>query len=451
MPRKRSIANALKRLFSASTQPIYVLDAERRIVFCNASFSDWIEIPEESILDQRCDYHSQTGTSQIQDTLASLCPPPEVFTGQQARITVCVRRPSGTTEEKQITFVPLSGEEDVTGLVCLIDQQFHPSLDQSTQVKLHRHLSQFRSRYAPYYRLEQVIGESPAMQRARNQVAAAIASSCGVHIFGEKGSGREHLARTIHYGHDSEAAPPLLPIACPLFDAELLQATVTAFAGRVREEKSQVSFNLLLFDFDQLPSDAQHELLGLLTLPRINIRPIATSSRPLGELLEDSNASPTLLHTLGTIEIALPPLRDRPEDVPHLAQHFLESNNAGAAKQLSGFAVDALTRLAGYPWPMNLDDLEDAVSEACRRADGPLIARSDLPERLEFSAQANALPRLEEEAIVLDTLLSEVEREVLKRALLAAKGNKAKAARSLGISRARLHRRVEHFDLDSSH
>ena len=71
-----------------------------------------------------------------------------------------------------------------------------------------------------------------------------------------------------------------------------------------------------------------------------------------------------------------------------------------------------------------------------------------MPERLEFSAQANALPRLEEAAIVLDTLLAEVEREVLQRALRAAKGNKAQAARSLGVSRARLHRRVEYFELE---
>ena len=448
MPRKRSTANALKRLFAASTQPVYVLDTERRVVYCNAAFLDWLEIPEEQILDQRCDYHAQSGTSQIQDTLASLCPPPEALAGRSVTLTVCVRHPHGTTEEQQITFVALSGDEDSAGMVCVLGQLPHDNLNHSTQVTLHRHLSKFRSEYARYYRLEQVIGESPAMQRARNQVAAAIASQCGVFILGEKGSGREHLARTIHYGQDAEQAPPLLPIACPLFDAELLQATVTSFATRVREEDSQVTFSLLLFDFDQLPEDAQHELLGLLTLPRINIRPIATATRPLGDLLESENANQTLLHTLGTIEIQLPPLRERPEDVPHLAQHFLEANNVGAAKQLSGFALDALARLSAYTWPMNLDDLEDAVREACLHADGPLIARSDLPERLEFSAQANALPRLEEEAIVLDTLLAEVEREVLQRALRAAKGNKAQAARSLGVSRARLHRRVEYFELE---
>ncbi|MAR09228.1 MAG: hypothetical protein CL681_04555 [Blastopirellula sp.] len=447
MPRKRSTANALKRILAASTQPIYALDSNRQVVFCNAALLDWLELTEEQIINQRCDYHAQVGTSAIQNTLASLCPPPEALAGQEMTLTVCVRQPNGSAAETTITFMPLSGEEDPTGILCLVGQ-LPQEMPPAMQNMLHRQLSEFRTRHAQYYRLEQVIGESPAMQRARNQVAAAMASGCGAFIVGEEGSGREHLARTIHYGDDAQAAPPLLPIACPLFDAELLQATVTSFASRIREENAQVSFSLLLFDCDQLPEEAQHELLGLLTLPRINIRTIATATHPLETLLERPGACTHLLHALGTIEVLLPPLRERPEDIPHLAQHFLEANNMGTGKQLSGFAVDALARLSAYSWPSNLDDLEDAVREACRGADGPLIARSDLPERLEYSAQANALPRLEEEAIVLDTLLADVEREVLQRALRAAKGNKAQAARSLGISRARLHRRVEHFGLE---
>jgi DNA-binding NtrC family response regulator len=188
-----------------------------------------------------------------------------------------------------------------------------------------------------------------------------------------------------------------------------------------------------------------------------NMRIIGTSS------LEprDWQNHPVLPFQIATITIHLPPLVERRDDIPLLAQWFLEQQNARAlaedkksAKpqpnvaiaQRTGFAADALDLLTQYHWPGNLDELVQVVADSHANAMGTLIRANDLPVRLHQAADAQSVHYVEER-IDLDNYLQSLELELIQRALKAARGNKAKAARLLGMTRARLYRRLEQLGL----
>jgi DNA-binding NtrC family response regulator len=145
--------------------------------------------------------------------------------------------------------------------------------------------------------------------------------------------------------------------------------------------------------------------------------------------------------------IDLPPLAQRPEDIPLLSQHFLEKFNAQGARQLSGFSSEALDELAGYAWPDNIDELSELVESACRAAEGPAVETHDLPGQFHWATCADAHPPKTDEPIDLDAFLAGIEKELIVRALRRSKGNKTRAAQLLGLNRARFHRRLEHFGI----
>jgi DNA-binding NtrC family response regulator len=144
-------------------------------------------------------------------------------------------------------------------------------------------------------------------------------------------------------------------------------------------------------------------------------------------------------------------LRERPTDVPLLAQHYLEEANATPhAAGRSGFTTEALDDLTGYPWPGELAELRDVVRAAVQRSAGRQITAADLPPQIRLAEGAVAYPRPEVQPIMLDEYLAGIEKQVLQRALAAAKQNKTKAAELLGINRARLLRRLAQLGLSTA-
>jgi two-component system response regulator HydG len=204
---------------------------------------------------------------------------------------------------------------------------------------------------------------------------------------------------------------------------------------------------LLLLEVDRLPAEAQRALAGVLSIRELNLRTLATARRRLVDLASQGEFREDLAFSLSTLEILLPPLASRPDDVPVLAQYFLERCNATCDKQLSGFKDEALERLVSYDWPGNLDELDSAITQAFQVAEGPWVEATDLPERLEYAALAAKRPAALDESIELDAFLEQVELELFRRAIRRAKGNKSQVARMLGIPRARVIRRMQHFGL----
>ncbi len=199
---------------------------------------------------------------------------------------------------------------------------------------------------------------------------------------------------------------------------------------------------MLLGDVHELPAEVQTELAGYLKDLSSPPRIVATSIAPLDELAARKQFRADFGLRLSTVVIHLPPLSQRREDIPLLAQAFLEEQNARGAKQLRGFSPEALDQLAAYPWPGNIDELAATVHEAHSTAEGHQVAPADLPQRIFLAAAARRMPRREPQPIDLETFLAQIERELIERALRLANGNKTKAARLLNLTRPRLYRRM---------
>jgi DNA-binding NtrC family response regulator len=376
--------------------------------------------------------------------------------GQATVGTVVANRSSGGSDERPAQFVLLTGEGNAAALLVVVGVQSDgPSRTPADPAelppdRLHALLQQIRSQASRRYHIGQLIGQSPAIRRVREQVRLASQSGARTLIVGPPGSGREHVARTIHLARGISSVGPLVPIACPVIDAEEMQATLTSLVRHQADSPADKPPVALLLEVDRLHRDAQHELAGFLDLPKIELRTLATSRRGLPRLAAKGKFHAELALLLSTLAIALPPLPARTEDIPLLAQFFVEEFNAQGHRQLAGMSPAAMDELVAYPWPGNVAELADLVGQACQRATGTLVQSADLPDRIRHAADAIAHPAEADEPIQLDEFLAEIERELIQRALRAARNNKTRAAELLGVNRPRLLRRLVQLGLAPS-
>jgi DNA-binding NtrC family response regulator len=337
-----------------------------------------------------------------------------------------------------------------------------------TADELHRTIRRFRRAQASRYSIESLLGNSLVMQKVRSQLAAASASGANTLICGPPGSGRGHAARAIHYCAATDAGSKLIPIDCRLLSDDLLRRILERL--RNSEGSPAQRPTLLLENLEQMPAPHQSLLASAIQEKLLAARIIATSTgkaifvagqtdRPAtngssasAPSVEVDSTDPVavdsvLLNAVSTITVDLPSLVDRIEDLPVLAQYFLEASNHGSSKQVGSFRRDALDRMALYSWPGQLDQLHEAVTAAHRVAKSHEISTADLPTILEHASRAAKQSRREPERIVLDELLGSIEKEAIVRALSQAGGNKSEAAALLGMTRPRLYRRLVQLGL----
>ena len=455
MARKRSTANALKQLFSGSALPVYVLDDQRRIVFCNDACCRWVNVIEEELVGQRCDYHSASRSTIAENAASGLCPPPDVFAGTRMTVEVTCRSTTGTLERRMADFIPVRRQSGaLAGVLTLVkadpawDALSQDRPEEPSPSELHQVLRTLRQGIGQYFCMDHLVGESAELQRVRAQVRLATASHVHVVVVGKRGSGSEAVARTIHYGDSPEQVAPLLPLACELFDAELLRSTIAAFLGREHSAWEDAVPSILLLNADLLPADAQQEMLDLSHLRQFDLRIISTVQQPLTDLAVCGKFSHDLALRLSSLVIGLPGLNCRSHDLPLLAQHFLEEANRQGGRQLGGFSPEALDCLASYDWPGDMDEFRSLIQQVAVVSKGPLVTTSDLPASFHQAIQPMSEITRPFEPIELDVLLAEVEGRLIRETLDHAKGNKAQAARWLGMSRARLLRRIQHLGLE---
>jgi DNA-binding NtrC family response regulator len=452
----------LVRLLNSARQPIYMLDEELKIVFLNRAAQDWLAAGE-SLVGRRCAYHSSPKAVGLDAVAAGLCPPPQVLEGKSVVATVSRVTEDGRLVERKARFLPIGfAADDLRGILAVLDSEDQPpdsaeescasDIAEAPPIELHQHVRRFRQQAALRYRVDRLIGKGPAMRLARRQAELAIASRSSVLLVGPQGSGRQHLAAAIHYGAAMPAsgsdAGTLASLDCSLLGPDLPEEIAAAVARASLSDDKALPGTLLLHRVDELSADVQVELVGFLSRRLSAWRPMATAAAPLAELARQGKFRADLAAGLSTIVIELPPLAQRRDDLPLLAQLFLEDLNAAGPRQIGGFTPAALDLLDSYPWPGNLDELAQAVADSHGRAAGREIDVADLPERLRLAGRAAAHPRRTDESIVLGEYLGRVERELIRRALERAKGNKARAARLLGMTRPRLYRRMIQLGLE---
>jgi DNA-binding NtrC family response regulator len=303
--------------------------------------------------------------------------------------------------------------------------------------------------------LPEFIAESPAMQPVVELMRKIGPSEANVLITGEHGTGKEVVAQWLHASSD-RAGRPLVAVNVGglsegVFESELFGhvrgAYTDAKSDRVGRFEMADGGTLFLDEIANVPVKQQATLLRVLETGEVQrvgssktrhveVRILSATNASIEEEVAAGRFREDLLYRLNTVEIRLPPLRQRREDILHLATHFLPKQVERYKKDVTGFAADATQALMSHPWPGNVRELEHAVERAVLLARDEKIRAADLG----LSGASGATMRLE------DLTLDEVEKILIEKALERHSGNVSKAAEALGLSRSALYRRLQQDD-----
>lgn len=289
-----------------------------------------------------------------------------------------------------------------------------------------------------------MLGDSPAMVQLRAQVDAAAASGASVLIHGVDTPSLGEVAQAIHYRRHREGESPLWSIDAAAALPSELQRLFDAVLC------SEQPSTLLIESANRLQAEQQLQLLTAIGETQWNAQLIATHPNSARSIELEIGLSDELAAALSTLSITLPPLAERPEDIPTLVAWNIAELDRESEGLVSTIADDALDVMMIYPWPGEQDELAEVVSKAHVRARGRTISLGHLPKRLGHAVDKAALALDKPIPIALDDYLNRVEAALVERALELAAGNKAEAARLLGVSRPRLYRKLEQMGVVQS-
>ncbi|MBS3907097.1 MAG: sigma-54-dependent Fis family transcriptional regulator [Syntrophaceae bacterium] len=308
------------------------------------------------------------------------------------------------------------------------------------------------------YHFHQLIGKSASMQNIYDLIERIRDSSINVFITGESGTGKELAAKAIHYSGIRKGGP-FIAVNCAaipetLLESELFGYKKGAFTDAKSDKKGLIfeadEGTLFLDEITEMPPTLQAKLLRALeerevrplgdtnSYP-IDLRIIATSNCDIGSSIQQGRFREDLYYRLKVIDIDMPALRERREDIPILVQHFIQKFSKELKKAVSTVSGDALKILLNYPWPGNVRELENIIQRAITLSRHEVISPEDLPASIIQKSDEKLFEKATEEKFTLDQL----EKEYIRRVLIETGGNKSKAAERLGLDRKTLYRKLE--------
>jgi len=307
-----------------------------------------------------------------------------------------------------------------------------------------------------------LIGLSSKMESVYKVIGKVSQHDYPVLVLGESGTGKELVARSVHFSSPRKERP-FVPVDCSsltptLIESELFGYVKGAFTGALQSKQglleSAQGGTLFLDEIGDMPIDMQAKLLralqeqeikpvGSTERKRINVRIIAATNRDLEAAIRSGEFRQDLFFRLNVVQIKLPPLRDRKNDVPLLVTSFLERLSPPEAPPRT-ISEDAMLRLMAYDWPGNVRELENAVARAVALGSGPIVHVGDLPSNLQYPTSERAPER--DELLPLE----ELERRAIIRMLRETKGDKLAAARRLGIGKTTLYRKLKQYHMEQA-
>jgi two-component system response regulator GlrR len=310
------------------------------------------------------------------------------------------------------------------------------------------------------YGMENIVARSPAMQRLLQQVVQVADSDATILLFGETGTGKEVFARVIH-SNSRRNKGPFIALNCAaipeaLFESELFGHVRGAFTSAHGAKRGLFQCanggTLFLDEIGEMPLSMQVKLLravqerevrevGSETTTKIDVRIIAATNKDLGEAVKNGSFRNDLFYRISVVPLFIPPLRDRREDIPLLAQHFLTASAKRANKDLRGFTPAALNRLLTHPWPGNVRELENVIEKASVMTRQDMITPDLLPS-MGSSPDASLKPLTEAK--------EEFEKTYLKNVLQLTGGNISRAAQFAGRYRADFYKMLKKYGLHPS-
>ena len=341
------------------------------------------------------------------------------------------------------------------------DKELKATLDKALiQLRMTREIQRLKSLVKELYGLENVIARSPAMQRLFQQVAQIADSDATVLLTGETGTGKEVLARVLH-ANSRRSKGPFVALNCAaisetLFESELFGHIRGAFTNAVAAKRglfqSANGGTLFLDEIAEMSLPMQVKLLravqerevrevGADYATKVDVRIITATNKDLAESVKAGTFRHDLYYRVSVVPLAIPPLRERKDDIPLLAQHFLKQSAKRSNKDVRGFTPAAMHRLMVYPWPGNVRELENAVEKAV------VMSRQDmvLPELLPTAGVASDIGLKP-----LTEAKEEFERSYLRNVLQMTGGNISRAAQFAGRYRADFYKMLKKYGLHPS-
>src|SRR5580700_9970298 len=346
-------------------------------------------------------------------------------------------------------FIQKPWENERLSSLIRVHAELHQALRRARQLELENRL--LRAEGMPEF-----VAGAPSMQPVLELISQVGPSDANVLITGEHGTGKEIVARLLHAGSPRAGKPMVAVNAGGLpegtFESEIFGHVKGAFTDARTDRIGRLELanggTLFLDEIANVPLRQQAKLLRVLETGelervgssqtrRVDVRILSATNALLVEESKAGNFREDLLFRINTVEIHLPALRDRREDIPLLAQHFLGRSRTRYRKQVSGFSPSAMQHMMQYPWPGNVRELEHTVERAV------LLCRSDEiePANLAITTSRSSMQSFENMSI------DEVEALLIRKVLRRCDGNISQASEALGLSRAALYRRIEKYGL----
>jgi two-component system response regulator HydG len=313
------------------------------------------------------------------------------------------------------------------------------------------------------------LGSSAAAEQIARIIPRLAASDVVVLLTGETGTGKSFVARLLHESgpHASEPFRALNCAAIPesLIESELFGHERGAFTGAVASRpgalESAGAGTLFLDELGELPLTSQAKLLRVLEERRfervgsnrsipLRARVIVATNRDLQKMVDEGTFRSDLFFRVSVVNVRVPSLRDRADDIPMLAERILADFRESTPRRIKGIAPPALELLRRYPWPGNVRELRNAIEHAVALGDEEMIAVADLPPPIVEFARGGQPPSTDPFTLKLPASLAAIERRAIEAALLTCGGNRTRAAALLGITRMTLYNKLAEVERESS-
>ncbi len=447
-----------------STYTFIVVNLEGSIVYLNDNYAKLLGLPKEKMLGK-----------QISQYIPNLKLRKVLATGKEEKCVLVTFL--NRVQKKEYTMVcnnfPIYEKDEIVGAISTITFNNLNELNLINQeiTKLKEVNENYRNQLNELrdsrYSLNNVLGNSPAMQELKELVLKIANSNLSILITGETGTGKEVFANAIHQ-LSSRSDNPFVKINCAAIPKDLLESELFGYSegafsgaskgGKIGRFELANNGTILLDEIGEMPLSLQSKLLrviqerelvrvgGLKTI-KLNVRIICNTNKNLEEMVAEGKFREDLYYRINVVELPLPPLREHPEDIPLLCDHFIETSNKSNGLHVTGINPNVYPFLQSYRWKGNIRELEHTVERACVMCgDGDLQLEhfKFLVSRIEKEEMLN---KTASQPMTLKSKKNEYEKEEILKALALTKGNKSAAAKYLKISRSVFYTKLKNYDL----
>ena len=431
----------LEAIFRSVNDGIVTVDENMSVVEINDAAQEICEFKRDAVigkplaeLEDRCDGNCIGALAEALKTRRRV----------ELRFVEC-RSTQGKQQVVSVTASPLLGVKDrFTGVVMVVR-------DETRLVRLERRLQERQ-------KIDSIVGRSEGIEKVRAMIRDLAEVQTTVLVTGESGTGKELVVDALHHLGERRHRP-LVKVNCMalsenLLESELFGHVAGAFTGAVKDKVGRFQRadggTIFLDEIGDLSPRMQLRLLRVIetmefervgdsSTVRVDVRVVAATNRDLPERVSEGEFRQDLYYRLKVVQIHIPPLRERLDDVPLLTEHFRRKLNSKLEREIRGISTQVASMFLNYPWTGNVRELENLLEHAFVRCRGSIITAGDLP--VDFLDQF-------EHRLFRAALSDDEEAEAIRKALEQAGGNKTEAARLLGMSRRTIYRKMEKLGID---